>query len=190
MPRDKGIFWVPLIALYTGARSGEIIQLYVDDIKEKQDVLYFTLNLEGEDKRLKTSGSERLTPVHPDLVEMGLLKHVEARRTQGELRLFPEMSMGADGYYSSPYPKHYGRFLESINVKKKGKNSFHSFRHNFEDACRDSGISKGVMDALQGHREDGMSGRYGRGYRLQKLEEMRRLHYRDLDLEHLMVEVC
>ena len=54
---------------------------------------------------------------------------------------------------------------------KHGKNAFHSFRHSFEDACRNSDISKEIMDALQGHGEEGMSGRYGRGFFLKKLAE-------------------
>ncbi|MGE4340931.1 MAG: hypothetical protein AB7E55_34025, partial [Pigmentiphaga sp.] len=69
---------------------------------------------------------------------------------------------------------------------QRSKNAFHSFRHCFEDACRDSGIPKEVMDALQGHGEEGMSGRYGRGYVLAKLNEtMAQLRYQGLDLSHL-----
>ncbi|WP_216367918.1 hypothetical protein [Oceanidesulfovibrio marinus] len=93
--------------------------------------------------------------------------------------------MGEDGYYSSPFSKWFSRLLRNAGVKSK-KNAFHSFQHCFEDACRDSDISKEIMDALQGHGEEGMSDRYGRGYFLQKLNEaMQRLQYRGLDLDHL-----
>ncbi|WP_216636119.1 site-specific integrase, partial [Paramagnetospirillum marisnigri] len=163
IPRDAGIFWVPLIGLFTGARSGEIIQLYVDDVREEQGVVFFDINEDGEDKRLKTPHSKRLMPVHPFLIKAGLLDHVALRKRQGQKRLFPEMELGADGYYSSPYSKHFSRFLKSVKVKH-GKNAFHSFRHSFEDACRDSDISAEVMNALQGHGEEGMAGRYGRGF--------------------------
>ncbi|MFK5978028.1 MAG: hypothetical protein QM488_03980 [Rhizobiaceae bacterium] len=71
--------------------------------------------------------------------------------------------MGKDGYYSSPFSKYFNRFLTSVNAKTK-TNAFHSFRHCFEDACRDSDISKEIMDALQGHGEEGMAKRYGKGY--------------------------
>lgn len=44
------------------------------------------------------------------------------------------------------------------------------------------------MDALQGHGQEGMSERYGRGYYLSKLDEaMKRLQFRDLNLEHLII---
>jgi hypothetical protein len=36
---------------------------------------------------------------------------------------------------------------------------------------RNSGIPKEIMDALQGHGEEGMSRRYGKGYVLRKLAE-------------------
>lgn len=186
VPRDAGIFWVPLIGLFTGARLGEIIQLYVDDVREEEGVVHFNFNIEGEDKRLKNPNSRRSTPVHQTLVDLGLLSHVETRRRSGETRLFPDLKMGADGYYSSPFSKHFNeRFLPSIGVKR-GKNAFHSFRHSFEDAARDSDISKELRDALVGHGEEGMSKRYGRGHYLRKLDEaMASLRYRDLDLEFL-----
>jgi integrase len=183
--RDAGIFWVPLIALFTGARAGEIIQLYADDVREDQGVAYFDLNAEGKDKRLKNTYSRRRIPVHRALIDFGLHDLIARRRKAGEVRLFPDCPMGADGYYSSPFSKHFGRFLRLANVKT-GKNAFHSFRHCFEDACRNSGIPKEIMDALQGHGEEGMSKRYGKGYVLRKLAEaMGQLRYEDLDLKHL-----
>lgn len=185
VPRDAGLFWVPLIGLFTGARLGEIIQLRVEDVREEQGIPFFDINDEGDDKRLKTAHSRRTTPIHPELIALGLLDHVALRRRQGEQRLFPDLKMGADGYYSSPFSKHFSRFLASVQVKTR-KNAFHSFRHCFEDACREAGIAKEVMDALQGHGEQGMSGRYGRGYVLRTLAEaMRRLRYEGLDLGHL-----
>jgi len=185
IPKTSGIYWVPLISLFSGARLGEIIQLYTDDIRVEEGVRYFDINNKGEDKRLKNSNSQRQIPVHPTLIDMGLMVHLEAMRKRNETRLFPDLSMGKDGYYSSPFSKHFNRFLTSVDVKR-GTNAFHSFRHCFEDACRDSDISKEVMDALQGHGEEGMSKRYGKGYVIKKRNEaMQKLRYRDLDLSHL-----
>lgn len=113
------MFWVPLIGLFTGARSGEIIQLRVEDVREEHGVPHFDINDDGADKRLKTAHSKRTTPVHPVLVELGLLDHVERQKRQGEQRLFPEMKMGEDGYYSSPHSKHFRRFLVAVGVKTR-----------------------------------------------------------------------
>lgn len=182
---ELGIFWAPLVGLFTGARAGEIIQLYAEDVREEKGVAFIDINGDGEDKRLKTPHSRRRIPIHQTLMDLGFMRHVEMRRTQAEKRLFPEMQMGRDGYYSSPFSKHFSRFLVKAGIKTE-TNSFHSFRHTFEDACRDSRISKDVMDALQGHSERGMSGRYGRGFALETLaEEMSKLSYLGLDLSRL-----
>jgi len=185
IPRETGLYWVPLIALFTGARSGEIIQLYTSDVVEEAGILRFELTDDGDDQRLKTSTSHRFIPVHPALRKLGLREFVEKRRSEKQLRLFPEMPKGSDGYYSSPYSRRFRRLLESVGAKH-AKNSFHSFRHSFEDACRNSGISSDIMNALQGHSERGMADRYGSGFHLKRLAEaIEKLSYDGLDLSHL-----
>lgn len=164
---------------------GEIIQLRTDDVREDSGVLHFRLVDEYEDQRLKTANAYRRIPVHPDLIRFGLLDLIQLRRDNGEIRLFPDLAMGKDGYYSSSFSKFYGRFLVAVGVKDP-KTSFHSFRHNFEDACRDAEMPAEIMNTLQGHSEKGMAARYGKGYVLPKLDEwVRRVKYDGLDLEYL-----
>ncbi len=183
--RDTGLYWVPLISLFSGMRLGEIIQLYTADIREEENITYISVNSDGEDKHLKNANSRRDIPVHPMLIELGFLKYLEKQRLKGSQRLFPDLGKGEDGYYSSPFSKHFNRFLKSVGVKRD-RITFHSFRHSFEDACCDSDVSKEIMDAIQGHGEDGMSRRYGKGYILRKKSEaMNCIRYRDLDLSHL-----
>ncbi len=186
VPRDAGIYWVPLISLFSGARAGEIIQLYVHDVKEEEGIWYFDINKVEPDKHVKNPSSWRKIPIHRTLIDIGLLEHVETRRAQEQRRLFPDLKQGEDGYYSSPFSKHFGRFLKSAGVKTH-KNAFHSFRHSFEDACRNSSIPWDVMNAFQGHTQPGQSGRYGHGFDLEVLaEEMKKLRYKGLDLSHLL----
>jgi len=65
---------------------------------------------------------------------------------------------------------------------------FHSFRHSFKDACRDSGLYEEMHDALTGHAapsgKNGNVGRdYGTGFSLHALNEaVKRIEYRGLDL--------
>ncbi len=177
VPKAAGIYWVPLIGLYTGARLGEIIQIYTSDIREQNGIWYFDINEHGEDKQLKTASSKRQIPIHAELIKAGLLDLHQQRKDEKQQRLFPDLQKGEDGYYSSPFSKYFKRFLEAAGVKRD-KNAFHSFRHCFEDACRDNDISKEIMDALQGHTEGGMAGRYGSGFKLVKLADaMGRLSY-------------
>lgn len=185
VPKNSGMYWAPLIGLFTGARMQEILQLYVSDVRNTGGIDIIDINVDGDDKKLKNTGSRRQTPVHPELKRLGFLEHVQKMRQQGNQRLFPDMPMGSDGYYSSVYSKRFISLLVNLKVKRE-QNAFHSLRHNFEDACRNSGISKEIMNALQGHSESGMSGRYGAGYSLDVLNEaMCQLEYKGLDLSHL-----
>lgn len=208
IPRDQGIFWVPIIALFTGARSGEILQLLVADVKERSGVRYFDMVLDDDDeddeelspldqrnddlapmpgKEFKTSASIRRIPIHNELVRLGFLEFWQNRRKEGE-RLFPEMGASAwDGKLSSNYSSKFRRFLEKLEIKRK-RNAFHSFRHNFEDACKKSRVDRHAMFALQGHKETGMAGIYGDGdYGLKLLnEELQKINYEGLDLSHLV----
>jgi integrase len=107
---DSGRYWVPLISLFSGARLGEIVQLRIADVLEEQSILHFALLDEEEDQRLKNENSRRRIPVHPKLIELGFRDLLWQRRERGEVRLFPDLPMGEDGYYSSPFSKFYGRF--------------------------------------------------------------------------------
>tara|TARA_R110002095_G_C4236908_1_gene238561 strand:+ start:113 stop:1831 length:1719 start_codon:yes stop_codon:yes gene_type:complete len=168
--KDTAKYWVPLIGLFSGARLGEILQLHIEDIKQEGGIHYLDINADQPDKTLKTNSSKRIIPIHRTLIGMGLIALVEKRKAKGEHRLFPEITKGNDGTYSHAFSGHFRRFLTALGIKHQ-KNSFHSFRHTFEDACRNSGVPKEIMDALQGHKEQGMSGRYGSGYSLEVLNE-------------------
>ena len=185
-PSDEGIYWVPLIGLFTGARASEIIQLNVADVATLGGIPYFKITDEGEEQGTKNDGSVREIPIHATLLELGIEQFVAAQRSAGHIRLFPEMPKSRDGHYSSAYSNRFGRFLSSLNIKH-AKNSFHSFRHNFEDTALDCLIPEGIVDALQGHSSGGMSKRYGKGLRKLRMlnDEIRKFRYENLDLSHL-----
>ena len=184
---NDGIYWVPLVGLFTGCRSGEIIQLRLEDIRQEAGVTYIQVTDDGEDLNLKTASSYRRIPVHKTLVDLGFISFIERQRKRGHKRLFPDMPKAADGQYSTAYATKFGNTLKALDIKH-AKISFHSFRHSFEDACRNSRIPSDFMNALQGHAEKDMAGRYGNGvYGLKLLnEEMQKLAYEGLDLSHLI----
>jgi integrase len=70
---QDGKFWVPLIALYSGMRTGEIVQLLAADLKQDQHAWLFDVS-KGEGKSLKTESSKRRVPIDPKLISLGLLK--------------------------------------------------------------------------------------------------------------------
>ena len=60
--------WIPLVAAFSGMRSGKICELAVEDVKEADGVLYFEVTA------AKTEAGVRRVPVHPQLVRLGLLE--------------------------------------------------------------------------------------------------------------------
>jgi len=181
--RSSAKYWVPLIGLFSGMRLGEIIQLQVSDVREKDGIHYFdvtpigvdTADDEGvdadEEKSLKTSSSQRAIPIHKMLFDLGFEKFLEFRRASGSTRLFPEFEKAEDdGSWSKRFSKYFKRFRDSIGVKRRGVR-FHSLRHNVEDALRNAHVVKEVRDAIQGHGENGVSREYGSGYYLATLNE-------------------
>jgi integrase len=105
--------WLPLLGLYTGARINELAQLRLDDIKTDPEsgVVYIDINDDTPGKRIKNANSRRVVPLHPGLVDMGFVKHVEAMRQAGQQRLFPMWSnhpSNGPGHYASKwYREHF-----------------------------------------------------------------------------------
>lgn len=165
-------FWVPALALYTGARAGEIIQLRSDDVVQVGDI--HCLNLSKFDaggrrvdsKRLKTAASERYVPLHPHLLEAGFLSF--AKGQNGGQSLFPDFEKGEDGY-SSRFSKWFGRFKKTVGFNEPAL-VFHSFRHGFRDACRDVDIPDETAHALGGWARSNQAARYGNRGRVPNLD--------------------
>ena len=67
----------------------------------------------ANDKRVKTTNSERYVPIHPRLAEIGFSEFVQHRRARGGTKLFPELPISTMGYYSDPFSKWFRRFLSN-----------------------------------------------------------------------------
>ncbi len=158
---DTSWYWLPLLGLWTGARLNELCQLRVNDIDQEDGIPFVRVHEGDEDQRVKF-GKNRLVPIHPELVRLGFLRFTQAQRQAGHERVFPELKLGATGYYSDQASKDFSRYIDAIGAKT-GKTSFHSFRHNFKDACRHVGVQPDINDILLGHALPGMAGRYGDG---------------------------
>jgi hypothetical protein len=59
-----GYFWTPLVALFSGMRLGEILQLQKTDVKLENDVWFFDV-CKGGEKSLKTASGELHGPQPP-----------------------------------------------------------------------------------------------------------------------------
>jgi integrase len=158
-------WWLPALALVSGLRLEECAQLTTTDIREESGVYFFDVTDRGEG-RVKTASSRRRVPVHGVLVSLGLLEHVRGL-PQGPV--WPDLKPSTHGQRGAAFSKWFGRYKTALGVDSRI--TFHSFRHTHADACRDSGLPRGVMDQLRGHADGGVSSGYGRGYALSVLNE-------------------
>lgn len=161
----EAAYWLPLLALFTGARQGELAALTVDDVQTDQGtgIVYFRIKEDQElGARIKTQkSSRRIVPVHPELVCLGFLDIVVGRcKEDSRAQIFPMMKKGPRGSFSEDWSKWFGRYLKRIGIPETGP-VFHSFRHNFKDALRSKGESEDVNDALSGHSGGGVGRTYG-----------------------------
>jgi integrase len=93
------IYWGFLICVLTGMRPGEVGQLKCADIRTDGAFFYFDMRpfdarngrVAVKDLRnLKTNAAGRVVPIHPLLIELGLLDRMQDLLDQKEEQLFPE----------------------------------------------------------------------------------------------------
>lgn len=175
-------FWLPLLALWTGARLNELAQLTPGDVRKIDGIDCIDINDKGG-KLTKTDSSIRCVPVHQELIRLGFLEFAAKAKTACLARLFPALKPSADGYASSPFSKFFSRFLVKVRVKTP-RNGFHSFRHTFTDATRRAHLADSLRKRLLGHEDSSTTEvHYGAGYDERTLAEaVSRLSYPGLDL--------
>lgn len=159
-------FWLPLLALYVGGRINELCQLYLTDIRvDKNGVAYIDFNLDapdkmmdeetqtGGDKSLKTVNAIRQVPIHPRLIELGLLEYVDALKAAGYDRLFPELKHNKIKGYRAAASKWFNEnyFGKILGFPRDGKKTFHSLRHTFINAVDEFEINERTIAQLVGH---------------------------------------
>jgi integrase len=191
----KARFWVPLIALFSGLRMQEILQLETSDIREDGGVRYICVNdivspeaaKVGHKKKLKTKNSVRDVPVHRELEKLGFFSHVE--QTGGAL-IFPELEGGAAEKLSDNFSKRFRSFLRPTGVWVSRRKVFHSFRGTFNDALRDAEVPKDIREELLGWGDQqSMDRKYGKGAKLSKLHaHVNKTTYDELDLSSLYMD--
>jgi integrase len=143
--------WLPLLALFTGARQAEIAGLRASNVQHEIDMpLLFIVAERKAGKRLKTKVSERVIPVHSQLVKLGFLEYVKERAREGERAwLFP--TVAPDQYRAlAAWSKWFSRYMRTKAGVTDTNKVFHSFRHAFQDALRRATPDEELRDAIQG----------------------------------------
>jgi integrase len=188
------MYWVPLIALHSGMRINEIAQLWLSDLTVIDGIDCFNVTDEpdpnDEDdkqelarrKSVKTEAGKRVVPIHPKLIELGLLSYAHTLRQAGHIRLFPDLVTENRDGPGQPASKQFGRYLNRLKLTDR-RLVFHSFRHGaVEHLRRHTDLPRELRKLVVGHSpyEDTHDG-YGsveKSYSTrQKLDAISRLNF-------------
>jgi integrase len=152
-------FWLPLIGLYTGARINELCQLSLSDIRQTQrGVWYFDIteeddDVEGKTTSVKNVSSFRAIPVHPHLIQLGLVQWRSRLASAGFDRLFPELLYDEVKGYSKAPVKWFSGYLRRLGWPRTNRKVFHSFRHTLASECLNKlELSESVTAQISGHQ--------------------------------------
>ncbi|MET3473610.1 integrase [Novosphingobium sp. 1529] len=149
-------YWMVRIALLNGMRLGEIAGLAVNDIEKMCDIWVFRVR-PNTFRELKTDASRRDVPIHPLLIERGLLNLTHCRQPDQMLLRDAPAVAGT----SNAAQKRLARVVR-ISISDK-RASFHSLRHNFRDAMRAAGTPHDIAARLGGWSSQGSEAMEGYG---------------------------
>ena len=155
----EAAYWIPLIALYTGMRLEESGQLLASDIRQIDNIWCFDVN-DSDGKQTKNKSSNRLIPIHNDLLSLGFVNYANGI---GNGNIFPLLKSNKYGKLTQNWSKWFNRYLKKIGIDDKSK-VHHSFRHCMKDALRDAEVEESISDAITGHTSNSVGRSYGKGY--------------------------
>jgi integrase len=164
--------WASLISAYTGCRLEEAAQLKAEDIKQTDGIWYFEFCHDGNGK---TEAATRVVPLHPELIDVGLLRYRDA--LPKDSMLFPGLKgrMSKPGRLGPKLGDAFNWWRKRLGIVRPGVN-FHSFRHTVGDRLRKAGVPEDDRAALLGHEDERITSRvYGHDgpglHRLQAIVE-------------------
>lgn len=145
-------YWIPLLALYTGARCSELCQLTVADVVLDTAQPYLRVTDQGEGQQVKTAAAHRSIPIHSELVRLGFLDYVRAQDGPPLWPLLLHRKGKPGGYFSAFFTE----LRQSLGLDRQVV--FHSFRHTVRTRLAAAGVPEATMDRLLGHQASGSVG--------------------------------
>ena len=157
IPKDtkaggSAAYWIPLLALYSGARCSELCQLRTDDIKKESGVWVMQIHDGDTTQRIKTNAARRSIPLHDELIRLGFVQYCESMTPGSLWPNLPKREGKAGGYFS----QFFGGLRAELGIP--ASMSFHSFRHSVRTNLVCAGVAESVVDKLLGHISTGSVG--------------------------------
>lgn len=149
-------YFICLIALFTGARANSALTLQYDDILVQDGIncIYFREN--HPIKQLKNEASERIVPIHPQLLAAGFINYVQKNKANLQAKgtdfIFPRCQTKNGAYNNKYMVRILFSFFKKIGVKSATNDGFdfYSFRKNASIAMQDAGISQSYINDIIG----------------------------------------
>ena len=151
--------WLPWLAALSGARIGELAQLWAEGIKIENGVHFMEIKPAPDGGSLKTPNSERRVPLHPALIKDGFLDFV---KTKGAGPLFYRRSSG-DQNKQHAYrgvTNHMAAWVREQGFDDPRKAPNHAFRHWWKSTAARIGMQDSLADAIQGHAGHSIASTY------------------------------
>ena len=148
----EAAYWIPLLALFTGARLSEICQLEVCNIRFIEGVAVIEITDRGENQNVKSVAGHRIIPIHSKLVQLGFLEFAQSRPGTLLWDKLPMRNGRAGGFFS----QYFADLRKNLGIPPDVV--FHSFRHNFRSILVEQSISEVVIDRILGHETLGSIG--------------------------------
>ncbi len=190
--RNSARFWLPILALFHGARLEEFADLYRQDIGCDNGTWFISIREHGN-RRLKNAYADRTVPLHPELIRLAFPEYVEKVAPKPDCPLFPDIApQGRDGKRGPRMTRWFVEYRRRIGLYQEGV-GMHAFRHLANTRLRDAMTTeqhKRHINYLLGHSQGSGEGesRYDKGPGLKALAEtLSLLRYPELDLSHLYV---
>ncbi|MBZ9649418.1 site-specific integrase [Sphingobium sp. 3R8] len=151
--------WIPWMCAYSGARVGEIAQMRGRDIIEVEGIWAMRITPEAGSTK---SGQARIVPLHPHLVEQGLLRVAEQA---GDGPIFYDPARGRGGSAGNAHYRKVGErlaaWVRDLGINDPHVQPNHGWRHLYKTLARRAGMEPEVRDAIQGHAPRSIGETYG-----------------------------
>jgi integrase len=177
------LFWIPLVALYSGMRASEIVGLERQDICREDGVWCFRVRPNGL-RDVKSFCSNRSVPIHPSLLKMGFLDSITHQAFGPRQNIWPNLSKHS-GSYGGGLSRIWSQYKKNSGIDDVRK-TFHSFRHTFIHALADVDSQVDVVAEIAGHSmKSEFYGRYRKRPDLKRLlKTVRRVAF-PCQIDHL-----
>ena len=156
---DKPHVRIPvLIAAYSGAVRGEIVDSSSRDFEETEHGLVFHIRETNRAVGLKTDYRPRRFPLHSAIVED--VRQYLSTIPKGPL--FPQLTPDSEGSVSHRAGRDLIEFIKGCGIDRKGE-KFHCHRHTFKTALRRVlPRDEETRNYITGHATKGVAADYGR----------------------------